>query len=220
HKANAVFDLNRNDDRLEAALAFPGQSGLNAEVQPHLRRATPLGRHATVRRPTDRPHFSQVETRRQPARQALELGHGRLTLQTGLVGDEGPNVQCAKGNLAIFHGRECRAWAGNPRRTKDNGDMSAPLFPRLILASTSPYRRELLQRLGLPFARRSPQVDEGPLPCEAAAELALRLALAKAQAVAKESADDVIVIGSDQVAELAGGCLGKPGSHDRAVEQL
>ncbi len=91
--------------------------------------------------------------------------------------------------------------------------------PRLILASTSRYRRELLQRLRLPFDVVSPSVDEAARAGEAHAALAIRLALAKARAVAA-SAADAVVIGSDQVAELDGQAIGKPGSHERAVEQL
>lgn len=93
-------------------------------------------------------------------------------------------------------------------------------FPRLILGSTSPYRRELLLRLGIPFDVQAPQVDETPRPGESPADLAMRLALAKAQAVAAQHRDDVVVIGSDQVADLAGQALGKPGTHERAVRQL
>jgi septum formation protein len=91
--------------------------------------------------------------------------------------------------------------------------------PRLILASTSRYRRELLQRLRLPFDVISPGVDETPLAGEAPAAQAIRLALAKAQAVSAQAAD-AVVIGSDQVADLDGRAIGKPGSHERAVEQL
>jgi septum formation protein len=91
--------------------------------------------------------------------------------------------------------------------------------PRLILASTSRYRRQLLQRLRLPFDIVSPGVDEAALAGEVPAALATRLALAKAQAVAADAAD-AVVIGSDQVAELDGQAIGKPGSHERAVEQL
>jgi septum formation protein len=91
--------------------------------------------------------------------------------------------------------------------------------PRLILASTSPYRRELLQRLRLPFVAISPQVDEAAATGEAPAALARRLAFAKANAVAARE-PQAIVIGSDQVAELDGIALGKPGSHDRATQQL
>ncbi len=91
--------------------------------------------------------------------------------------------------------------------------------PALILASTSRYRRELLQRLRVPFDVASPEVDETPLPGEAPAALALRLARAKAMAVA-ERHPDAAVIGSDQVADLDGTPVGKPGTHERAVAQL
>ena len=89
----------------------------------------------------------------------------------------------------------------------------------LILASTSAYRRELLLRLGLAFEVRSPGVDETPLPGEHPAVLAVRLALAKAQAVAQQH-PGAVVIGSDQVADLHGEALGKPGNHANAVNQL
>jgi len=91
--------------------------------------------------------------------------------------------------------------------------------PSLILGSTSRYRRELLERLRLPFKVRSPEVDETPRDGEAPAALALRLALAKAHAVAAQ-APDAVVIGSDQVADLDGTPVGKPGNHERAVAQL
>jgi len=90
---------------------------------------------------------------------------------------------------------------------------------KLILGSTSAYRRELLERLRVPFSIESPDVDESPLPGELPADLARRLALAKAQAVAARF-PDCVVIGSDQVADLDGQPLGKPGTHDRAVAQL
>ena len=95
--------------------------------------------------------------------------------------------------------------------------MTAP--PPLILASTSRYRRELLERLRMPFEVHSPQVDESAQPGETPSALALRLALAKAKAVARRFPSSV-VIGSDQVADLDGTPIGKPGSHERAVEQL
>ena len=90
---------------------------------------------------------------------------------------------------------------------------------RLILGSTSPYRRELLSRLRLPFDVVSPDVDETPLPGELPRALALRLAMAKAQAVAALH-PQAVVIGSDQVADLDGEPLGKPGNHARATAQL
>jgi septum formation protein len=91
--------------------------------------------------------------------------------------------------------------------------------PPLILASTSRYRQELLQRLRLPFEVMAPAVDESRLPAEAPAAMALRLALAKARAVAALR-PDAVVIGSDQVADLEGLALGKPGDHERATAQL
>lgn len=92
-------------------------------------------------------------------------------------------------------------------------------LPPLILGSTSRYRRELLARLRLPFDVLAPHVDETPLPGERPADLAVRLALAKARNVAQR-APDAVVIGSDQVADLDGEPIGKPGSHERAVAQL
>lgn len=104
--------------------------------------------------------------------------------------------------------------------------MSAPPHPahstlqrKLILGSTSPYRRELLSRLRVPFDTARPDVDETPLPDEAPATLARRLALAKAREVAHRF-PEAVVIGSDQVADLEGQPLGKPGTHERAVAQL
>jgi septum formation protein len=89
----------------------------------------------------------------------------------------------------------------------------------LILGSTSRYRRELLERLRVPFDVVSPEVDETPLANEAPHALATRLALAKAKAVAALH-PSAVVIGSDQVADLNGEPLGKPGTHERAVVQL
>ena len=89
----------------------------------------------------------------------------------------------------------------------------------LVLGSTSRYRCELLKRLHLPFEVASPEVDETANAGESPRELALRLALAKALAVAKRF-PAAVVIGSDQVADLDGIALGKPGTHDRAVDQL
>lgn len=100
----------------------------------------------------------------------------------------------------------------------------------IILASTSPYRRELLARLGKPFETISPEVDETALPGESPEALATRLALAKAQAVAsqlstktepREDLSNALIIGSDQTATLDGrAIIGKPGSHSRAATQL
>lgn len=90
---------------------------------------------------------------------------------------------------------------------------------RLVLASTSPYRRELLGRLHRPFDVARPDVDETPLPGESPAALALRLAAAKAAAVTTTH-PGAWVIGSDQVADFDGSALGKPGSRETAIAQL
>jgi septum formation protein len=90
---------------------------------------------------------------------------------------------------------------------------------RLILASTSVYRRELLNRLGLAFSVIASNVQEFCQPDESPQHMACRLALAKAQFVALQH-PDAVIIGSDQVADLDGQSLGKPGTHDRAVTQL
>lgn len=97
--------------------------------------------------------------------------------------------------------------------------MHSPLPRPLILGSTSVYRRQLLERLGLPFTVQSPGVDETAQHYETPAALATRLALAKACAVASKFPDS-IVIGCDQVADLNGTSLGKPGDYARATEQL
>ena len=96
---------------------------------------------------------------------------------------------------------------------------SHPAGRPLVLGSTSPYRRELLQRLQIPFEVAAPEVDETPLPHETPDALAGRLALTKARAVARNF-PQAVVIGSDQVADLNGLALGKPGNHERAVAQL
>ena len=91
--------------------------------------------------------------------------------------------------------------------------------PRIVLGSTSRYRAELLRRLLSDFDQAAPHTDESPLPNEAPAARALRLAVAKAKSVA-DKYGDALVIGSDQVAEVDGVLLRKPGTHERARTQL
>lgn len=91
---------------------------------------------------------------------------------------------------------------------------------RLVLASTSRYRRELLERLRLSFDVARPDVDETASPGESPRNLAIRLAQAKACAVATQLADDAWALGSDQVAEVEGRALGKPGGRAAAIAQL
>jgi len=92
-------------------------------------------------------------------------------------------------------------------------------LPPIVLASTSPYRRDLLQRLRLPFEVAAPDVNETVLPSETARETALRLAREKAISVVKRHAN-AIVIGSDQTLDLNGATLGKPLTHEAALAQL
>lgn len=92
-------------------------------------------------------------------------------------------------------------------------------MPSLILASTSPYRRQLLERLGIAFSTAAPDVDETRLPNETPAAMVSRLSEAKAQAVAKQH-PNALVIGSDQMAVCGEAVLGKPGTHDKATAQL
>jgi septum formation protein len=93
------------------------------------------------------------------------------------------------------------------------------MFAPLVLASTSPFRRALLSRLGLPFTVAHPETDESPLPGETPESLALRLSETKARAVAADF-PGALVIGSDQVAVAEGRIYGKPGTHAGAVAQL
>src|SRR5258705_13913407 len=100
-----------------------------------------------------------------------------------------------------------------PAKTTENSKRA------LVLASTSSYRRTRLERLGLPFDVVGPNIDETPRANETPAVTAMRLAEAKARAVA-ERLSNALVIGSDQIADLDGAPVGKPGDHERAVAQL
>ena len=91
--------------------------------------------------------------------------------------------------------------------------------PALLLASSSPFRRQLLDKLGLKFIHQSPDIDESRLAGEAPLELVMRLAREKAEALAGDH-PDTLIIGSDQVAVIGDQVLGKPGSREKAIEQL
>lgn len=93
------------------------------------------------------------------------------------------------------------------------------MLPNLVLASSSPWRRQVLDKLGLPYRTKHPDIDETPIPTEAPADLVARLALEKAQAVAP-TFKNALVIGCDQVAVLDDHIIGKPGTHERARQQL
>ncbi len=93
------------------------------------------------------------------------------------------------------------------------------LNPQIVLASSSPFRRELLDRLGIPFTTTHPEIDEQPLKDETPEATALRLSEAKARKAAIQH-PDALIIGSDQIAYLEGVVFGKPGNHQNAVKQL
>lgn len=92
-------------------------------------------------------------------------------------------------------------------------------LPTIVLASTSPFRRELLGRLEFPFVCRAPNIDETRLPSESASEMVARLAIEKAKAVSSEF-DQALIIGSDQCAVNGNNILGKPHTHENAIKQL
>ncbi|MCL2297814.1 MAG: Maf family nucleotide pyrophosphatase [Proteobacteria bacterium] len=100
--------------------------------------------------------------------------------------------------------------------------MNTPPATHLVLASTSPYRQELLKRFNLPFSVCAPEIDETPLPGETPSQLVLRLSEAKARAVARQSdcPSRSLIIGGDQVADCDGVAIGKPGDFDNARRQL
>lgn len=104
----------------------------------------------------------------------------------------------------------------NKNRISPDRDKAAP---KLVLGSSSPFRRELLERLGIPFVTESPEINEEALPNETPEDLVLRLAEEKARA-AGQNHPDSLVIGSDQVACLDGQILGKPGNRENAITQL
>ncbi|SFI26820.1 septum formation protein [Collimonas sp. OK307] len=105
------------------------------------------------------------------------------------------------------------------QQTTSSAAPATPSLPRLILGSSSKYRKELLSRLQMPFEVVVPDIDETPRPGENPEATALRLALEKARTVAL-AAPNALVIGSDQVATLDGEQIGKPGNHENALAQL
>lgn len=114
----------------------------------------------------------------------------------------------------LYNSERSRAW-----RSSFNVQGMPPHMQTLVLASTSIYRKELLSRLGLPFITAAPDVDETPLADEPPPALVRRLAERKARAVAAHH-PEALIIGSDQVASVAGHILGKPDTHEQATAQL
>jgi MAF protein len=196
----------------ETALALERQRGSSVEVQPD------LGLHARPCSPRACHRHPVVRRRRGIGRgriaEPLQIAQRPFARQPGAIGGEPSHVEMTGLKLSGTH--PARVYEARFQPRCDNPAVSAP---RLILASTSRYRKELLSRLHLPFEVQAPEVDETPGPSEAPAALARRLATAKAEAIAAR-APDAVVIGSDQVADLDGTCIGKPGSHERATDQL
>ena len=207
---DAPLGVQRNAHRLQAALALERHLRVGAERQRRLRAraAYPPGdfaRGGAVLRP---------QRGRNQAGQAIgRPGISELAAYCSERGD----VETMRVEITWRGGH--RPSLGRERTTHDDDGKCRMPGRRLVLASTSRYRSELLARLRLPFAIEPPEVDEGPHAGETPAATALRLALAKASAVAMRH-PAAVVIGSDQVADLAGHGVGKPGDHDRATAQL
>ena len=206
--------------RLQAALTHQGQPSPTLEMEPDLRLGAALCSH-----------FSSGPPVHQFIRDGLRIGMGLVAqaiqqdqgagagLVTALL-RKGSDIHAARIELTDLHAAilGCRLLQ---RRMQRPMGQSAPMqtTPPLILGSTSIYRRELLARLRIPFQVVAPNVDEAARVAELPEHLATRLAMSKARAVAQLHPDSV-VIGSDQVAELDGVAVGKPGSHRYATEQL
>ncbi len=152
--------------------------------------------------------------------QTAELRHRHLALEATPISGQRPKVDHEaflrhKSGMILFSASRVKTL-----RTRRHRLPARPFFPmKLVLASTSAYRRELLQRFDLPFEVARPDIDESPLPGESPRATAERLAIGKARAVAG-SCGDALIIGSDQVAALGDIRFGKPGTVERAIAQL
>jgi len=219
HHLKCIASLHRQDKRLHASLAPDHEVGLRRHPQP-------CAAHR-VGFTTDGPRnlgtrllFGQVGNKARKAGNRHPAAHfppktRKLKTILNLRGAILPGGGHGIFTLPCFSSTR-KTLDNNVFRHSQSND-SPPM--RLILASSSPYRRDMLQRLGLPFTTVSPGVDETPAPEETPWELALRLAQAKAQAVAHNHPGSV-VIGSDQVATFDGAPIGKPGNFERARAQL
>lgn len=206
-----AVDVQRHRQRRQAALAREFDLRVQHQVQPRVRRLPGTPALLAVDRPADDILYCRAKrlvARRDEARHG---GERPVAFEVAAVGGETLDVEAA-GVVAVRSHRPSVV-----ARRGDNAQMRKR--PGLILASTSRYRRELLERLRLPFAVHAPGVDETVRDGESPAEVARRLALEKARAVALLN-PDAVVIGSDQVAELDGRAIGKPGTHDKARAQL
>jgi septum formation protein len=208
HKQEVTLNLDRFLHRPKAALALQDQADLRLQGQPHERSTSSNLHHPALQTPV---HLCRGILGKLLLLQTGKQPQGRLTRELGSGLCKGREIEVLRIE-GFAHARSVRESLAM--------NTSATALPRtLVLGSTSPYRRELLARLHLPFEVAAPEVDETPLKGESPRDLALRLALLKAQAVAAKH-PQAVVIGADQVADLGGQPLGKPGSHAKAVAQL
>lgn len=223
HKPKPAVHRQRNVHRPQAALTSQRHHRVGLQMQPYSWRPTrSTGTKLALRPPPNPLDRSLISHPVLLAAQALEPVQGIIDLQMSARLSKGTHIQpvgtpCHLG--VRFHPGSVKECGENTGMSTHRPAPSVTTSRALILGSTSRYRRELLARLGLPFDVASPQVDETPHPGEKPADLAMRLALAKAREVAQRH-PQAVVIGSDQVADLNGEPLGKPGTHERAVAQL
>ena len=202
HKAEIALYIQGQQQGFEAALADQGHAGLGGERHPTGVDRAGAWANVAVQCPAHLACARIAGVFGQALKFAQRCAAGQGLLRFG----ESLHIE-AGGIEVVFHLRQCK-------RIHTMSDST-----HLILGSTSRYRRELLERLRIPFDVVAPEVDETPRQDEAPLALAQRLALAKARAVAQQH-PHAVVIGSDQVADLHGEPLGKPGTHERAVAQL
>ncbi len=204
-------------DRLETTLATHGQGAVNAKKQLRPIARAKLSINA----------ISQYARRiHKEIEHASQADDGQFALQRACLPRKSLTVNNNplrhKGRMILFLAFEVKALKLSSSPLCDTSfrrKKRSPMRKQLVLASTSPYRRELLSRLGLAFATANPDVDETALPGESPEATALRLSEAKARAVAN-AYPQALIIGSDQVACLDGEIFGKPGTHEKAVRQL
>ncbi len=220
HETERTLSRHGFQHRQQAALTLHRQIHRGRQIQPDLIGTTRLGNQATLQLPNHqacRQGIAELFIGQTPP-----IGQSAFTLEAEGIAGKRHHIQVL-GVHFFFHGCSVRE---SPIRISPGICVLTPTSAAtrtnnrpVVLGSTSRYRRELLERLRIPFSVTAPDVDETPQTGETPRQLALRLALAKAQAVAALH-PQAVVIGSDQVADLAGQPLGKPGEHTRAVQQL
>lgn len=205
--------------RLQAALTHQRQPGTAFEMQPDLRFGAFLQAAFPPRAPLHLLVRSGLGIGVRFAAQAIQQSQGTGSGLVATLLRKGSDIHAAGVEPENVHASILGRRPQPPGTAGPMGQSPAMHTPPLILGSTSMYRRELLGRLRIPFEVVAPDVDESQRAGERPVELARRLAMAKARAVAVQH-PEAVVIGSDQVAELDGVAVGKPGNHQRATEQL